>query len=187
MKGEWKKYLLLMLYNDIMKSYITSLQKYNPHIFFSRKGRNRCVCVCEREGTRTPTGGGLLYWLFLLGHAVLLYSGPHLRLLLFGWECTAPLWSLARRSPWLTMSAWLCVWPRLTSNMGTCIYTISQRPRFPVVNPRELLTAVIQRELLTPTHRSLPVYTVGTWRLCQRSICNMDITSITLIITKKWL
>ena len=55
---------------------------------------------------------------------------------------------------------------------GACVYIIPKAYAFMVVN---------LCKLFTPTHCCLPVYTAGTWRFCQRSICN---TPLYLIFQK---
>ena len=135
------------------------------------------VSVWERDRDRETKDVDTDWWrTAILTHnfltTLILYSGPYLALLLLSW-CggTASLCALTgwNSHDFVSQSVWLCDWP---SDMGTYVYIISQCQCVLVVNPFDLHLAVNQYELLTPTHRCLPVYTAGTWWLCQRSICN---------------
>ena len=112
--NEWKN--VILLYINI------------SHNFISRKGWN-IVSVRERQGDEGQTGDCYIDP-YLLSHVVLPHLLPHLALLLLhGWGgVIALLWVLASSSPWLIVTARLCVTVTALdwmSAVGTCVYMIS--------------------------------------------------------------
>ena len=109
------------------------------------------VLKCERERKTNvdwyKTDGGLLYWPFFNPRCISIFRAP---------LSTSSASRVGR--PRSTSGNSLVAPSEWLSDVSARVYIISQHPLFPVVNARELLTS---------THRCLPVYTAGTY--CPRN------------------
>ena len=154
-----------------------SLQKYNS-LFITRKGRNWCKYAWERQGDEDRR------WTALLTHIVLAtlcyIQGPTKHffclkaLLRYG---LLPL-ALSGLSLAVTLVTLCLTVGSDRDSLTNHLTWVPEYIKFPNAYAFRLSTnvnppsAVNPCKKLTPTHHYLPVYTAGTWQLCQRSICN---------------
>ena len=168
-------------------------------LYFSKGSKLVCVCVCvcvcererenERQGRRRQIENRYIDP-YLLSPVVLPYLGLHLTfLLLFDRGVRHTLLSISGRTPLLCFCDWLWLWLTVcVTERNYCDWLLLLWvPAYiilkclnvlPVVNPYDPLLALNLHELPTPTHRCLPIYTTGTWRLCQKSIGNIPLNLI---------
>ena len=125
------------------------------------------VSVKEKQGDEDRWRTAILTPIFFLA-LLCRIQGPTWHFLCFlpGWG-TTHLWVLTGQYPCLCVSvtAHDCVTAHYTCG---CLHIwFHNAYLFPVDKPCDLLPAVNSYELLIPTHGNLPVYTAGTWQLCQ--------------------
>ena len=91
-----------------------------------------------------------------------------------------PLWAFASLDSRHFLSLWLTVWRRYQYIYNFPTTTV------PVVITRDSLPSVNPGELITPTHRCLPVHTAGTWNRFKCFCVSIKIQLIICLHPVKW-